>query len=622
MNKFAVFTLLLISLPSFTQDIKSDLFGENEAAKSYFDSFKMDCSQQTAQCIERQLAINAEDNFNDIFIIALDRDMQVWPNGELEDIKEALILRKDADFDFGDGYFGNAEKLYLDAIEVINKALNEADLIVRENLEIGEQYLYEDGKPGWAAPYFNDSLIYDPNNKRISKGLSRIRFLQSFEDDVIVINEYLDTGMFKEALRLIDGLIDGDPGNKTLVDLQKRASQGEMGAKISDQVFSFKVSLNESVTIKDKEALLSKIDNALSVYGSSELTQEIRDLKKEIEEQIYDELFNELQENFINNSKDIESLYDDSNKLLSLYPRDKDIRSLASKISEKRNSQILESLYAESSSLRLKEEWNKALSKHQKIYNITKSTDDNNIISSLKLVIKRLDSIKTYTSEPTRYLNTLEKIDEAKWLIKETQKLSSSDTGKLNQTIVDFQSLVATYEELVLEDNKKKKDKAKVANKPQSNVKNRSNSSSSKRSTPPKTNNSQNDRTTTTKKAAPKTNSNSDREINSSNSSSVAVSGKARLDMNSFMQNIACTKRIRNKPMSALFEIKVTSGGKAQTVALLNGDDLKMSSRDKEIINIVTKSLRNSNYKPAKSGDVYVSTTITKKLNIPSYFCS
>jgi hypothetical protein len=77
-----------------------------------------------AQCIERQLAINAEDNFNDIFIIALDRDMQVWPNGELEDINEALALRKDADFDFGDGYFGNAEKLYLDAIEVINKALN------------------------------------------------------------------------------------------------------------------------------------------------------------------------------------------------------------------------------------------------------------------------------------------------------------------------------------------------------------------------------------------------------------------------------------------------------------------------------------------------------------------
>ena len=621
MNRLAALALLLISVPSFTQDIKSDLFGENEAAKSYFDSFKMDCSQQTAQCIERKLAIDAENNFNDIFIIALDRDMQIWPNGELEDINEALNLRKDADFDFGDGYFGNAEKLYLDAIEAINNVLNEADIIVRENLEIGEQYLYEDGKPGWAAPYFNDSLIYDPNNKRISKGLSRIRFLQSFEDDVIVINEYLDTGMYKEALRLIDGLIDGDPGNVTLMDLQKRASQGEVGAKIDDQLFSFKVSLNESATIQDKEALLSKIDNALSVYGSGEPTQEIRDLKKEIEEQIYDEVFNELQENFINDSKDIESLYADSNKLLSLYPRDRDAISLASKISEKRNSGILELLYAESSNLRLKEEWNDALTKHQEIYNITKSTDDNNVVSSLKLVIKRLESIKTYTSEPTSYLNTLEKIDEAKWLLKETQKFSSSDTNKLNQTIIDFQSLIATYEELVLEDNKNKKDKVRAANKSQPNPSSKPNGSSSERSSAPVTNSSQNNNTPVIK-TAPKTNSNPNRGADTSNNSNTKVSGKAKLDMNSFMQNVACTKRIRNKPMSALFEIKVTSNGKAQTVALLNGDELKMSSRDKEIINVVTKSLRNSNYKPAKSGDVYISTTITKKLNIPSYFCS
>ena len=621
MNRLAALALLLISVPSFTQDIKSDLFGENEAAKSYFDSFKMDCSQQTAQCIERKLAIDAENNFNDIFIIALDRDMQIWPNGELEDINEALNLRKDADFDFGDGYFGNAEKLYLDAIEAINNVLNEADIIVRENLEIGEQYLYEDGKPGWAAPYFNDSLIYDPNNKRISKGLSRIRFLQSFEDDVIVINEYLDTGMYKEALRLIDGLIDGDPGNVTLMDLQKRASQGEVGAKIDDQLFSFKVSLNESATIQDKEALLSKIDNALSVYGSGEPTQEIRDLKKEIEEQIYDEVFNELQENFINDSKDIESLYADSNKLLSLYPRDRDAISLASKISEKRNSGILELLYAESSNLRLKEEWNDALTKHQEIYNITKSTDDNNVVSSLKLVIKRLESIKTYTSEPTSYLNTLEKIDEAKWLLKETQKLSSSDTNMLNQTIIDFQSLIATYEELVLEDNKNKKDKVRAANKSQPNPSSKPNGSSSERSSAPVTNSSQNNNTPVIK-TAPKTNSNPNRGADTSNNSNTKVSGKAKLDMNSFMQNVACTKRIRNKPMSALFEIKVTSNGKAQTVALLNGDELKMSSRDKEIINVVTKSLRNSNYKPAKSGDVYISSTITKKLNIPSYFCS
>lgn len=155
--------------------------------------------------------------------------------------------------------------------------------------------------------------------------------------------------------------------------------------------------------------------------------------------------------------------------------------ALASKISEKRNSGILELLYAESSNLRLKEEWNDALTKHQEIYNITKSTDDNNVVSSLKLVIKRLESIKTYTSEPTSYLNTLEKIDEAKWLLKETQKFSSSDTNKLNQTIIDFQSLIATYEELVLEDNKNKKDKVRATNKSQPNPSSKPNGSSSER---------------------------------------------------------------------------------------------------------------------------------------------
>ena len=92
--------------------------------------------------------------------------------------------------------------------------------------------------------------------------------------------------------------------------------------------------------------------------------------------------------------------------------------------------------------------------------------------------------------------------------------------------------------------------------------------------------------------------------------------------MNSFMQNVACTKRIRNKPMSPLYEIRVTSRGTAETVVLLNMGEIKMSSRDKEVINIVTESLRNSKYKPAKSGDLFVSTTITKILKIPSNFCS
>jgi len=600
MNKLLVLSLVLVSITAITEDVKSDLFGENEASKNYFDSFKMYCRQQTTQCIERKLAIDAENSFNDIFIISLDRDMQVWPNGELYKLKDALALRKDADFDFGDGYFGNAERLYLDAIEVINKVLDEADIIVRENLEIGEQYLYEDGKPGWAAPYFNDSLIYDPNNKRISKGLSRIRFLQSFKDDVVVIKDYLETDMYQDALGLIEDLIAGDPGNAQLLELRRQASQGEVGIKISDQTLDFNIALNESITIQDKKEIISKIDNALSVYGSDESTTEMQDLKKEIGQQVFDELFNDLQENFINNSRSTEDLYNDSKNLLSLYPRNREVKILTDKIIEKRNSSILEALYSASEDPRLEESWKKALIKHKQIYQITKSIDDSNIISSLEMVIKRIDSIEAYSSDPASYLNNFEKIDDAKWLLTEAQKLSDSKTQKLNQTILDFETLISTYEVLVIEDNK--------------NNKNNKN----KNSTPKKLNLTKDN---TPKSNPPETN-NKSIDVKRPDSSSTSLSSKAQLDMNSFIQNVACTKPIRNKPITALYEIRVTTSGTAQTVVLLNVGEIKMSSRDREVVNIVTESLRNSKYKPAKSGDVFVSTTITKRLKIPSNFCS
>ena len=326
----------------------------------------------------------------------------------------------------------------------------------------------------------------------------------------------------------------------------------------------------------------------------------MQDLKKEIGQQVFDELFNDLQENFINNSRSTEDLYNDSKNLLSLYPRNREVKILTDKIIEKRNSSILEALYSASEDLRLEESWKKALIKHKQIYQITKSIDDSNIISSLEMVIKRIDSIEAYSSDPASYLNNFEKIDDAKWLLTEAQKLSDSKTQKLNQTILDFETLISTYEVLVIEDNK--------------NNKNNKN----KNSTPKKLNLTKDN---TPKSNPPETN-NKSIDVKRPDSSSTSLSSKAQLDMNSFIQNVACTKPIRNKPITALYEIRVTTSGTAQTVVLLNVGEIKMSSRDREVVNIVTESLRNSKYKPAKSGDVFVSTTITKRLKIPSNFCS
>jgi hypothetical protein len=92
--------------------------------------------------------------------------------------------------------------------------------------------------------------------------------------------------------------------------------------------------------------------------------------------------------------------------------------------------------------------------------------------------------------------------------------------------------------------------------------------------------------------------------------------------MASFVSNVVCTKKTRNKQMSTQFEITVLSSGKAANVKLLNGEELKLNSRDREAIDVVRTALRGSKYMAAKSGDIAVSSTIVKKLNIPKNFCS
>ena len=100
----------------------------------------MNCSQRTPQCIERG-CVYKEESFNQIFINALDRDMQDWPNNELSKLRLALQTRENADSDFASGFFGNAAELYQDAFDQIAKLIEEADIIVNENISIGGELL-------------------------------------------------------------------------------------------------------------------------------------------------------------------------------------------------------------------------------------------------------------------------------------------------------------------------------------------------------------------------------------------------------------------------------------------------------------------------------------------------
>ena len=463
-NRFSVALLSIFFTVSVLADLKDDLYGENEAHKTYFDSFVMNCSQRTHQCVERENASEKEESFNQIFINALDRDIQEWPNNELSKFRLALQTRENADSDFASGFFGNAAELYQDAFEQIAKLLDDADIIVAENIEIGEEYLYDEERPDWAVDYFNEALIYDPTNPKITKALSRIRFLQSFEDDVKDIENMINTRSFSEAELLIDELLQGDPGNKTLLALRKNATEGEMGIKINDMLLDFQDEQSVSDTELKKEELLSKIDNSLSLYGYNEMTGGIQELKATIEEDLFNERFDSLENNFINNSLPVEDLFDKSQKLLNQYPRKQNVINLSEQIKQKRNTEILDILQDQAVTLTLGEKWEDASKAYSEIYLITNEDSDKELRDSTRTITKRLSSLKQITDEPTKSLNTQDKVDSAKWLLKELKKFSNSDAPILNASIIDFEQLIDTYQGLITEDaNRKKNSSQRIA---------------------------------------------------------------------------------------------------------------------------------------------------------------
>ena len=596
-NRFSLLSLTVFFTVSALADLKDDLYGENEAHKTYFDSFVMNCSQRTPQCVEREFASEKEESFNQIFINALDRDIQDWPNNELSKFRLALQTREDADSDFASGFFGNAAELYQDAFEQIAKLLDDADIIVAENITIGEEYLYDENRPDWAVDYFNEALIYDPTNPKITKALGRIRFLQSFDEDVESIESMIDMRSFDEAEALINELLQGDPGNETLLALKKDASEGEMGIKINETLLGFQDELALSDTEIQKEELLSKIANSLSLYGYNEMTKGIQDLKAVIEKDLFTQRFNSLESDFINNSLPIEDLFEKSQKLLSQYPRQSEVINLSEQIKQKRSLELLDILKDQATKFVSEEKWEDASEAYSDIYLITNEDSDKELLDSTKIITKRLSSLDQITNEPTKSLNTQDKVDSARWLLKELKKYSNSNTPILSASIIDFELLIDTYQELITEDANRKRNNNKVAS-------NNSNSNNASQRAP-----------STTSTTQP-TSSSSNKNPGSNNTS------VAKLDMSSFISNVACKERTRNKQMSTQFEITVLSSGRASNVKLLNSDDLKLSSRDKDAIDEVISALKRAKYVAAKSGNIAVTSTLVKKLNIPKNFCS
>ena len=62
---------------------------------------------------------------------------------------------------------------------------------------------------------------------------------------------------------------------------------------------------------------------------------------------------------------------------------------------------------------------------YSEIYLITNDDSDKEFLDANRTLIKRLSSLKQITNEPTKSLNTQDKVESARWLLKELKKFSS-----------------------------------------------------------------------------------------------------------------------------------------------------------------------------------------------------
>lgn len=580
--KKLIFLLLGLSLIA-SADRSEDLLAENQKSKSYIKSFYMDCSNTSPLCIERIEALRGETRFNDIFEEALSRNMHTWPNNEILRAEEAIELRKIADNSFKEQFFGNASDSYKEATEIIFEVLEEADLTVKELLELGEEYLFKDGKPDWAAPYYNDALPYDPENRRIIDGLARIKFLRSFEDDIKNIENLILIADYQKALVLINETMRGDPGNKTLQGLRVQATEELKAVEINFLLYELN-SENYNLSLDEKKEKLTKIQNAISLYGAKLLGEDIQSAKRELEDLIYTERVQELKEAYAYSPDELEMIYQSAKDLSTDYPNKIEALNFLRLLKESRNKLKLTDLKASAILLTSSELWTEAINVLQEIYIVKKSEEIKKQISDIENIISLLSQINEM-QEKLFLTDSQDFINDSKSLLKELKTYSSESTPKLNNNLIEFSDLINEKQKLATKESKgNKTNEVAIA--------------------------SANDL------ARSKNNQPTKLDYASANFQ------KASLIKSSFAKAIDCRRATKNKKFTSYFRITVLSSGKAKEVTISDEDQFKsLSNASRDVLKVVKKALSRSKYNPAQQEGVAVESIFKQKLVMGKNFC-
>ena len=602
---FFSYLLFLIMVNNSYADENKELFEINQKQKKIISSLELDCSQWTPQCDERLSALKISEEFDIIFNIVLERNIELWPGDEISIVKTSLNIRKQADKLFISQFYGQSSDKYTEASDSLEEMLETTTKNVETWVALGEKYLYKNKKPDWAISYYNQAAPYAPKDERIKSGLARIKFLRDYENDMKTIDSLTLSNQFEEALLLLTELLAGDPGNSEMIE---KINQARISIR-KEKIKTLSESYQQAYEDGERVELLKKINNTVLMYEDEvEDMLSLIALKEKILSELRQSQYDNLETNFLDGKMPIIDLFNKAKELEKQYPNDEQIEVLFKKIKISFEIANYQQKYKEARNNLESENWKMALDIFSELVDCCISLEgiDNSSLSKEFNQVKQINdiynSLNRILDNSIEELNTTSKIQSAKTIILRANNIDLIKNSSLFKSTIDgVNQKIITYEPLVKEAEKKKSNKQK--------------SNTEVRATKP-ANSSPRERTIINSKSTTKLNN----QPKKSPSSNIGLI-KAKLDLNSYNNAVVCKKRTRNKKMILRFEINLSPTGKAISVNLVNKDEVKPSSRDNEAIKIAQNALKKSKYLPATKNGINVSSVLFKRLAIPKSYC-
>lgn len=629
-SKIYIFLVFVSSIPAISQDTGNDLYEQNLEASKYIKSLQMDCSGATSVCSARNTALRSESIFNDLIEEVIERQVFKWPNGEFKIIEDAFFIRQEADFEFGNRFFGPADNQYQTASEMIEEVLDSADQRVAELLTEGELYLYEDKKPEWAESYYRDALPYDPDNRDILRGIAEIEFLLNFEDKKAALDALIQTNQFDAAREELEILLDIRPKNKELRDYEYKIqyktdekrlldSLNEIVDDINELIPNYeqiceedlncnmkvkRISFNLDRVLLDIENTyrylyeitgddyyqdedfysyylnaMAELDNVVEIRSARLAAEEILEIETMLAMSLSErrQAFKEEVESYgITSSFETDLI--EGNDLNFLQANLKQVESLYvsegnSEVAEKKalflnsiNNEIKTLLNDSLQSAEDQENWQEALSVLEDINELIPTAGSREKVTSYSLILDGISKIEKYQDAPSLLYDNKE-LDIAKNLSKRFDSLDSI-VQNTTKLSADLASFQETIQdaELFMAEAEKEKAEQERLIAAQREERRRAAEELRKKEEAAKVQAAASNKKQSNEKPSPT--SVIDFTI-SKQGNAVSVSQKPKLDYASFGQSVYCPRSYRNREFIPTFKILVSSDGEAKSIETL-----------------------------------------------------